>query len=274
MSHSLKILRLKAKQEIYALLSGNTLSRLYGEGYDFAELRAYQIGDDIRKINWLMSAKLGRPFIKELHANKELSVAVAALMDGGLYFGLGNDKQLKICEVVTTIGYATQANSDLFSGIAISSKGTFTASPTKGVYSIDTFVNRLYEMEVLETKLSTKNISKTLFTAIQKKSLLFIVGDFLELIDLSLLAQKHEVIAVIIRDEEEEDPTLSHEYHFTSPKDSTELNTYFGRKNRKRYLEKLTQHDSALQEHFSMHHIRSIKILTSDNIVERLLSLF
>ncbi|HIP28726.1 MAG TPA: DUF58 domain-containing protein, partial [Sulfurovum sp.] len=59
MSSTLKILQLKAKQQVYTLLSGGNLSALRGEGYDFFELREYQVGDDIRKINWLVSAKLG-----------------------------------------------------------------------------------------------------------------------------------------------------------------------------------------------------------------------
>jgi len=55
LNSSFKVLQLKARHQVYTILSGNTLSKLYGEGYDFAELREYQMGDDIRKINWTRS---------------------------------------------------------------------------------------------------------------------------------------------------------------------------------------------------------------------------
>ena len=114
MHTALKALQLKARHQVYTLLSGHNLSNLHGEGYDFSELREYQMGDDIRKINWMITAKLGRPYIKELHANRELSVVLCTLMDASLYFGSGNAKQKKLTEVATLLGYATQQQSDLF----------------------------------------------------------------------------------------------------------------------------------------------------------------
>jgi len=112
MNKALKALQLKARHQVYTLLSGHNLSKLHGEGYDFAELREYQMGDDIRKINWTITAKLGKPYIKELHANRELSIVVCALMDASLYFGSGNAKQKKLCEVATILGYAAEQNAD------------------------------------------------------------------------------------------------------------------------------------------------------------------
>ena len=117
MTTYLKALQLKARHQVYTLLSGHNLSKLHGEGYDFSELREYQIGDDIRKINWTISAKLGKPHIKELHANRELSVVVCALMDGSLHFGTGNAKQEKLTEVATLLGFAAQHSGDLFTGL-------------------------------------------------------------------------------------------------------------------------------------------------------------
>jgi len=60
MNLALKALQLKARHQVYTLLSGHNLSKLHGEGYDFSELREYQMGDDIRKINWMITAKLGK----------------------------------------------------------------------------------------------------------------------------------------------------------------------------------------------------------------------
>ena len=274
MSIALKTLKLKAKRQVYTLLSGNSLSKLYGEGYEFAELREYQMGDDIRKINWMTTAKLGKPYIKELHANRELSVVVSALMDGSLYFGEGNDKQKKLTEVATILAYATQHNSELFRGFIYQKNSNYSTPHTKQIYHIEEFSKKLYEASVLGTSLNHNLAIEDLFKQISKPSLLFIVGDFLESVDLSLLAQKHEVIAIIIRDRAEEKLENLGEITLSSSKSSVKLETYFGKKSIDRYLKRLKEHDEQLQQHFLSYDIRSVKIFTDEDTVPKLMRLF
>jgi len=274
MNTSLKALQLKARHQVYTLLSGNNLSKLHGEGYDFSELREYQMGDDIRKINWTITAKLGKPYIKELHANRELSVVVAALMDGSLYFAQDNAKQKKLTEVATLLSYAAQYNGDIFTGLGYTQKETLLAPPTKQLFHIEHFSERLYEYPLLGTALDVQNALKDLFTRLHKASLLFIVGDFLEETDLSLLAQKHEVIAVIIRHREEELPRKQGEITLEDPRHNNRIDTYFGRKSILRYRAKLKENDTRLAEHFARYDIRSLKILADEDPVGKLLNLF
>ena len=274
MNTALKALQLKARHQVYTLLSGHNLSNLHGEGYDFSELREYQMGDDIRKINWMITAKLGKPYIKELHANRELSVVVATLMDASLYFGSGNAKQAKLTEVATLLGYATQQQSDLFTGVCYTQTQTYMTPPTKQLYHIEEFSQTLFETSLLGTTLHTNRAIQDLFQRIHKSSLVFVLGDFLEEIDLSLLAQKHEVIAILIRDKEEASPKALGEVTLSNPKDNSKMETYFGKQNVKKYLAKLKEHDEKLIEHFSQHDIRYVKIYTGDEVVGKLLSLF
>jgi len=274
MNTALKALQLKARHQVYTLLSGQNLSKLHGEGYDFAELREYQIGDDIRKINWMITAKLGKPYIKELHANRELSVVVAALMDGSLYFGSENSKQKKLTEVATILGYAAQQNSDLFTGFNLTEKEIYNTPPTKQLYHIEEFSQTLYEVPLLGTRLDITTALQDLFKRIHKPSLVFVVGDFLEEIDLSLLAQKHEIIAIIIRDKDEESPKSLREVTLLDPKNSNIMETYFGKKSIEKYLVKLQENDKKLVEHFLSHNIRYIKIFTDDEVLAKLISLF
>lgn len=274
MKHSFKALQLKARHQVYTLLSGHNLSKLHGEGYDFSELREYQMGDDIRKINWTITAKLGKPYIKELHANRELSVVVAALMDASFYFGSGNGKQEKLTEVATLLGYAAQQNNDLFTGLLYTQDQTQTTPPTKQLYHIEQFSNILYEASLLNTTLSHSKALEDLFKRLHKPSLVFVLSDFLEEVDLSLLAQKHEVIAIILRDRDEEMPKKLGEVTLTRPQDSHTVETYFDQRSIEKYLAKLKEHDEKLTEHFRRYDIRSVKIFTDDEVVGKLLSLF
>ena len=274
MNTALKALQLKARHQVYTLLSGHNLSKLHGEGYDFSELREYQMGDDIRKINWTITAKLGKPYIKELHANRELSVVVCALMDGSLYFGSGNAKQEKLTEVATLLGYAAQQNSDLFTGLSYTQNKTNTTPPTKQLYHIEQFSKTLYESSLLDTTLDCQTAIQNLFKRLHKPSLVFIIGDFLEEIDLSLMAQKHEVIAVIIRDRNEESPKKLGEVTLNDPQGGEKIDTYFGQKSIEKYLAKLKENDDKLREHFARYDIRSVKIFTDDEVIGKLMGLF
>jgi uncharacterized protein (DUF58 family) len=274
MNTTLKVLQLKARHQVYTLLSGQNLSKLHGEGYDFAELREYQMGDDIRKINWTITAKLGKPYIKELHANRELSVVVAAFMDGSLYFGSGNNKQRKLTEVATILGYAAQQNGDLFTGINYIQNKTEITPPTKQLYHIEQFSEKLFETSILGTKVNLTASFQDLFKHLYTPSLLFVIGDFLETVDLSLLAQKHEVIAIIIRDREEESPKKLGEVVLSNPQNGTKLDTYFGKRSVKKYLARLKENDEKLVEHFSKYDIQYVKIFTDDEVVGKLINLF
>ena len=274
MTTNLKALQLKARHQVYTLLSGHNLSKLHGEGYDFSELREYQIGDDIRKINWTITAKLGKPYIKELHANRELSVVTATLMDGNLYFGTGNEKQKKITEVATILGYAAQQNADLFTGFAYMQKEVYATPPSKQIYHIEQYSKVLFESPLLGTKIDYDVTIQDLFKRVHKPSLIFIIGDFLEDVDLSLLAQKHEVIAIIVREKAEEDPRKLGEVTLVDPQTSQKTDTYFAKKSIQQYLEKLQAHDASLQEHFARYDIRSVKIFTEDEAISKLTKLF
>lgn len=270
---TLKAIQLKARHQVYTLLSGHNLSKLHGEGYDFAELREYQMGDDIRKINWTISAKLGKPYIKELHSNREISVVVAALMDGSVYFGADNAKQEKITEIATLLGYSAQQSNDLFTGISYTSDNIYSTPPTKQIFHIEQFSQHLYDTPLLHTTLDTKKSLHNLFTRLYKPSLLFILSDFLQEMDLSLLAQKHEVIAIIVRDIDEETPKKLGEVILSDPRKNHTMHTYFGRKTLLTYMAKRQAHDDNLAEHFAKYDIRSVKIFTNEDPIRKLMQL-
>jgi len=269
-----KALQIKARHQVYTLLSGNNLSKLHGEGYDLSELREYQPGDDVRKINWIITAKQGKPYVKELLANRELSVVVAAMMGGSLYFCDGNAKQQTLAETSALLGYAAYQNGDLFSGLGYDAHHTHFTPPTKQLYAVEHFSETLFHIDTLGSTLEYAHCLKNLFNRTYKPSLIFILGDFLQEVDLSLLAQKHEVIALIIRDRSEEDPKKLGEVILEDPQSHTKMNTFFGKSSIERYLTKLQKNDEALIEHFSQYNIRYTKIYTDEEPIGKLIHLF
>jgi len=274
MAKNFKALQIKARHQVYTLLSGNNLSKLHGEGYDLSEIREYQPGDDVRKINWIITAKQGKPYVKELHANRELSVVIAAMMGGSLYFGEGRAKQDTLTEVAALLGYAAHQNGDLFTGVSYQKHNTSFQPPTKQLFHIESFSKNLFEFDILGSRLIYNEAITDLFLKIQKPSLVFIIGDFLQETDLSLLAQKHEVIAIIIRDRAEEDPKKLGEVILKDPQGSTKMNTYFGKRSIDLYLAKLQKNDDLLLENLMRYSVRYTKIYTDEEPIEKLVNLF
>jgi len=277
-SEEFKLIKIKAKDKSYNLLSGNHLSRIYGEGYDFGELREYQIGDDIRKINWTISAKMQRPFIKELHANRELSVVVTTLISPSLYFGFKDTNMIKekqdlITEISLLLGYSTIYNQDLFTGIYYFNNKSYLIPPTKQIYNIEEYAKEIYNLNIINSTLNY-DISRDLFSKIMNRSLIFIIGDFLDDIELSILSKRHEVVVIIVRHKDEVNPKALGEIILKNPSTKEEKSSFFGKSTIKKYIKKIEESDYKLYSHLNQFGIKYININTNDNILDKLINGF
>ena len=139
---------------------------------------------------------------------------------------------------------------------------------------LNQYSQTLFEQPLLGTKIDYDTAIQDLFKRVHKPSLIFIIGDFLEPVDLSLLAQKHEVIAVIVREKAEEAPKKLGEVTLVDPQTSQKTETYFAKKGITQYLKKLQEHDDSIQEHFTRYDIRSVKIFTEEKAISKLTKLF
>jgi uncharacterized protein (DUF58 family) len=270
-----KQLLLKARDTVYHTHLGAHLSKTFGEGVEFSELREYQIGDDIRHINWNMTAKLQQPYVKVLHTHKALLVNVVTLLDGSLFFGTDNLKQTLLCDVVAHLGYATYHNGDLFSGFGFTQNTPYFTSPTKEIASIEHFVKQLYATKLLYTHIPYNETIQRLSTLLSQPSLLIIIGDFLEEVDLAPLSLKHDVVAIIVRHAMEEKLQTFGEVSLQSPLNPTQKqNSYLHQKSMRTYQKRVQAHDAKLTAHFQKHGIRFTKITTDDMLIIKLIKMF
>jgi len=105
LNKAVKKIILKTKKQVYGDMLGNNASLFQGEGFEFAELREYVYGDDVRKIDWKTTAKLGKPFVKIYKEERELNVVVVSMLGGSVYFGTVKQKSDIMAEVVATLGF-------------------------------------------------------------------------------------------------------------------------------------------------------------------------
>ena len=255
---------LKSKKQVYGDMLGNNASLFHGEGFEFSELREYLYGDDVRKIDWKTTAKLGKPYVKIYHEERELNVVVVSMLGGSVYFGTVKQKSEVIAEVVATLGFSAIKNADLFSHMIFADTLYEASKPSKKLFSVHKAVEDVVAFDPLGKEGDYTALVEMLYQRLRKKSLLFILSDFVGDIDLKLLSKKHDVMAVMVRDRFEENPSelgylrlidMESRKSFEGDIDSGTL---------KSYKQALHENDERLYKMFKRQGVRFVKLYTHE----------
>ncbi|OYZ59565.1 MAG: DUF58 domain-containing protein, partial [Sulfuricurvum sp. 24-42-5] len=197
---------IKARRQIVGERIGNNPSMFRGEGYDFIELREYIWGDDTRHIDWNITAKMQRPYVKVFREERELSVVSVAMLSGALDFGKPERKIESVAQAVALIGYSAIGNGDLFAHYNFSQTLRDEVRVGKKKFAVSQSVDSVMNAQLLNHKADYTAMAQTLYKRLKRRSLIVVIGDFFEIPDMRLLAKKHEVVAVVVRDRLEEKP--------------------------------------------------------------------
>ena len=264
MNKAVKKIILKTKKQVYGDMLGNNASLFQGEGFEFAELREYVYGDDVRKIDWKTTAKLSKPFVKIYKEERELNVTVVTMLSGSTYFGTVKQKSELIAEITGVLGFSAVKNTDLFSHILFADKLYEISKASKKLFSVHKAVEDAVNFSPIGKESDFKALVETLHNRLKKKSLLFILSDFIGEIDLKLLSKKHDVFAVMVRDRFEEDPSALGYLRLIDmeTKQSFEGNIDSG--TLKSYKKALHDNDENLYKQFKKQGIRFTKIYTHE----------
>lgn len=264
----------RARRQVFSEMVGNNPSIFHGEGYDFIELREYQSGDDIRHIDWTITAKMRTPYIKVFREERELNVVMATMLNGSMYFGSKKFKQELAAELVALTGFSVLHNGDLLSYYQFADKLYHHGKPSKKVFSVQKSVEAVLDFTPLNKAADYKLMADTLYKRLRRRSLLIVMGDFFEIPDFRLLAKKHEVVAIIVRDRLEEHPPVMGFSSLMDPESGQVLEGDFNGSSVRAYEAKVHAHDHALYERFRRDGIRFTKVYTEDNPAVKLRRLF
>lgn len=273
MSKLQKIL-VRARRQVFSEMVGNNPSIFQGEGYDFIELREYMPGDDIRHIDWNITAKMQKPFIKIFREERELSVVVVSVLNGSVHFGSKRFKQEAIAEVAALLGFSTLKNGDLLSSYIFTDEMVSHSKPSKKLSSVQKSVEEILSFDAINKKVDFKFIADTLFKRLKRKSLILIIGDYFEIPDFRLLARKHEVLSVIVRDRLEENPPEMGFASLIDPESGAVLEGDFNASSVRAYSQQVAAHDHRLFERLRRDGIRFTKVYTDSIAGVKLRRLF
>ncbi len=275
MNKTLKKILIKTKRQIFSEIIGNNSSLLKGEGYDFLELKEYEYGEDVKKIDWIISAKFKKPYVKVFHAQKELNINIVSILSGSAYFGSKKFKQELITEICSIIAYSCIKQGDPFSSYIANEKLELCTKKSKRNFAVGEMSEKIFNYNCLGKKQDFKTITNQLFKQLKKKSIIFFVGDFFDIqeLDLRLLSKKHEILAIIVRDKFEENPSLLGNVNLVDPSTNKSFEGNIDQQTVNKYIKYIKENDHKLFGHLQNCAIRFTKIYTDENPLSKLLRL-
>jgi uncharacterized protein (DUF58 family) len=248
----------KVRKQIFGELSGNNPSILKGEGYDFIELREYNNGDDIRKIDWNITAKLNSPHVKVFREEREINVVAVSLLGGSTYFGGQVLKQETIAEIVALLGFSTTKNMDTFSSYIFAEKEYIFERASKKYRGVERGVENIVNFSPFQKGIDGDFVVKTLLERVKRKSLIFIISDFYTPLDLKLLSKHSQVVVVKVRDKIEENPPPFGFVTLVDSENGDRVEADFS--NNSSYKMNLRNHDFKLYENWRKWGVRYLEI--------------
>ena len=206
--HRIKAIQVKTNYLVNDIMAGEYVSAFKGRGMEFSEVREYQPGDDVRLIDWNVTARMNQPFIKEFKEERELTLML--LVDVSSSGGFGSHDKLKnevSAEIASILAFAAIKNNDKIGLIVFSDKIEHTIPPKKGKAHIWNIIRTILNFKP-EGKGTNISLPLEYLLNIQKrKATAFLISDFQD--DgyedaLKLARQKHDLVAISISDPREE----------------------------------------------------------------------
>lgn len=192
------------------IFSGEYHSAFKGRGMAFSEVREYTPGDDVRSIDWNVTARFSSPFVKVFEEERELSVVLLVDTSASGLFGTRNQlKQELITELCAVVAFSATQNNDKIGVIFFSDKIEKFIPPKKGKSHILRIIRELIEFKPENTTTNLEVALKYLNNVIKKRSVVFLISDFLTENNyrdaLKIANKKHDVVALRIIDKTEQE---------------------------------------------------------------------
>ena len=190
------------------IFGGEYHSTFKGRGMTFSEVRQYQFGDDVRNIDWNVTARYSEPYIKVFEEERELTMMLVADVSGSEFFG--TDKQFKneiITEVAATLAFSAMQNNDKIGLILFTDDIELFIPPKKGKSHVLRIIRELLEFKPKSKKTDLAQAIKFLSNVMKKKAIVFVLSDFIT--DgyeqtMKIAANKHDITGIRIYDQREE----------------------------------------------------------------------
>lgn len=262
------------------VFAGSYKTAFRGHGMSFAEVREYQYGDDVRDIDWNVTARQNKPHIKIYEEERELTVLLLIDVSGSREFGTVNrTKQDQITEIAATLAFSTIQNNDKVGVVFFSDRIEKYIPPQKGKRHVLAIISELLRFEPVQRGTDLRNAIEYVSNAQKKRCTTFLISDFCDERNyeqaLTLASSKHDLIAIQVYDPREAmlpDVGLLHVEDAETGEDRW-VDTG-SRKVRQAYADWWNRMQQKMQLSFLHSRVDNVSISTEDDFVPALLALF
>jgi len=202
-----KLLELRTRGLVNSLFTGEYRSVFKGQGMEFAEVREYQPGDEVRSIDWNVTARMQRPYVKRYIEERELTVMLAVDVSGSERFGTRRRFKSEVAsELTAVLAMSAIRNNDRVGNLMFTDRIEHVVPPRKGRRHALRLIRDILAFEPQGRGTDIGAATEYLNKMLPHKAIIFLVSDFLgENVErpLKLLAQRHDVVAVTLEDPSE-----------------------------------------------------------------------
>jgi len=271
----LNILLVKAQKDVFNRISGESNTQTKGIGYDFTELRAYSHTDDAKHIDWIISSKLQKPYVKLFQEQRELNVSIVPVLNASVNFGLNVSKQEKIAEISALISFACVRQNNPFRSYICNEDTTLSTKKSKSLMAVKALVEKIFFYKTFRKSVNYHLLSRRLYRDLKQKSMIFLIGDFFhtEAFDIATLSIKHEPIVIIVRDKFEEKPLAIGDLHVIDPETQESAYVTIDESASLKIAEEVAENDAAFYAELKKNGVRFIKIYTDEDPANKIISL-
>lgn len=200
---NIKKIEIKTRYLVEGLLQGAYHSIFKGRGIEFSEVREYAIGDDVRTIDWNVTARMNHPYIKEFIEERDLTIYIIFDVSGSGEFGSSKSKKESAIELCASLMFAALRNNDKVGIALFTDKVERFIYPRKGRKHVLKMIREMIYFKPENKRTDIKNTLDYMSKVIKKRSIIFIVSDFISeefSKPLKLLKNKHDIIAINMYD--------------------------------------------------------------------------
>jgi uncharacterized protein (DUF58 family) len=273
-------IEIKARGLSSNIFAGQYHSAFKGRGMAFSEVREYQFGDDVRDIDWNVTARFHRPYVKVFEEERELTVMLLIDVSGSLDFG--TQKQMKrdmVTEIAATIAFSAIQNNDKIGVVFFSDKIEKYIPPKKGRKHILYIIREMLDFHPESKRTDVKQAVEFLSSVQKRRTTAFILSDFYVRNDfqqsLQIANRKHDVVAIQVYDQRARElpdvglmKVVDAETGFEQYVDTS------SKRLRDSYRKYWQSRQSQLLETFNKSNVDNVSIATNEDFVKAMLMLF
>jgi uncharacterized protein (DUF58 family) len=274
-----KQIEIRTRGLVNEVFSGEYHSVFKGRGMEFSEVREYNIGDDIRSIDWNVTARFGHPYIKIFEEERELTVMLLVDMSGSLFFGsVEKTKQQVAAELSSILAFSALKNNDKVGLILFTDRIEKFVPPRKGKSHALRIIREVLSFEPQGNKTNIKQALEYFNHTIKKKAIVFLISDFIDMgyeKILRIVGKKHDLIGMVLKDPREKNMIDAGLIKFRDAETGEIRFLDTGDKSvRRSIVEENKLIDEYQRQLFVSSRLDSIKIGTSDSYVKPLIRFF